>query len=461
MTLPETPPPAEEAPQAILAPHDTQAEAALLGAVLISPDIYPEVAQILKGEDFFILRHRWIWEAIARLSEERQPVDILTVMEELERAGHLDEVGGRAYLVKLTADVPSSLHAPHYARLVEETSVRRRMLAAAEHIAQLAHQRDLGVEAILDEAEKALFNVSERRITRGVKPFREVLTAYYDYLDHLRTHQGEALGIPTGFIDLDKLLSGFQPSDFIIVAGRPGMGKTAFLLSIAKTAAQRHRKRVAIFSLEMSNEQLVQRLLAQETGIDSQRLRTGEISAEEWDKISQAVDAFSNAPIFLDDTPAITPTQLRTKCRRLHMEYGLDLIMVDYLQLMSSGSRSENRVQEVSQISRNLKALARELNVPVLAAAQLSRAVEQRTDKRPMLSDLRESGSLEQDADVVMFLYREEVYDENTEKEGIAEVIVAKHRNGPTGRVELIFQKELARFLDAAHQHIDPSALMR
>ncbi len=461
MTLPETPPPAEEAPQAILAPHDTQAEAALLGAVLISPDIYPEVAQILKGEDFFILRHRWIWEAIARLSEERQPVDILTVMEELERAGHLDEVGGRAYLVKLTADVPSSLHAPHYARLVEETSVRRRMLAAAEHIAQLAHQRDLGVEAILDEAEKALFNVSERRITRGVKPFREVLTAYYDYLDHLRTHQGEALGIPTGFIDLDKLLSGFQPSDFIIVAGRPGMGKTAFLLSIAKTAAQRHRKRVAIFSLEMSNEQLVQRLLAQETGIDSQRLRTGEISAEEWDKISQAVDAFSNAPIFLDDTPAITPTQLRTKCRRLHMEYGLDLIMVDYLQLMSSGSRSENRVQEVSQISRNLKALARELNVPVLAAAQLSRAVEQRTDKRPMLSDLRESGSLEQDADVVMFLYREEVYDENTEKEGIAEVIVAKHRNGPTGRVELVFQKELARFLDAAHQHIDPSALMR
>lgn len=461
MTLPDETPPPDEAPQAMLAPHDTQAEAALLGAVLISPDIYPEVAQILKGEDFFILRHRWIWEAIARLSEERQPVDILTVMEELERAGHLDEVGGRAYLIKLTTDVPSSLHAPHYARLVEETSVRRRMLAAAERIAQLAHQRDLGVEAILDEAEKTLFNVSERRITRGVKPFREVLSAYYDYLDHLRTHQGEALGIPTGFIDLDKLLSGFQPSDFIIVAGRPGMGKTAFLLSIAKTAAQRHRKRVAIFSLEMSNEQLVQRLLAQETGIDSQRLRTGEISAAEWDKISQAVDAFSQAPIFLDDTPAITPIQLRTKCRRLHMEYGLDLIMVDYLQLMSSGTRSENRVQEVSQISRNLKALARELNVPVLAAAQLSRAVEQRTDKRPMLSDLRESGSLEQDADVVMFLYREEVYDEETEKEGIAEVIIAKHRNGPTGKVELVFQKELARFLDAAHQHIDPSVLMR
>ncbi len=447
-----------------IAPHDTQAEEALLGAVLINPEVYAEVAQIIKAEDFFILRHRWIWEAITRLSEgrtdgdgARKAVDLLTVAEELDRAGHLDEVGGQAYLVQLTASVPSSLHAAHYAQLVEEAAVRRRMLAAAEKIAQLAHQREMDVEAVLDEAEKALFNVSERRITRGVKPFRDVLLKYYEYLDHLRTHQDEAVGIPTGFKDLDKLLNGFQPSDFIIVAARPGMGKTAFLLSVAKHAAQTLKKRVAVFSLEMANEQLVQRLLAQETKIDSQRLRTGEITAEEWAKISDAVKTLGNAQIFLDDTPAITPMQLRTKCRRLYMEYDIDMIMVDYLQLMSSGTRSENRVQEVSLISRHLKALARELDVPVVAAAQLSRAVEQRGDKIPMLSDLRESGSLEQDADVVMFIYRDEVYNKESDRTGLADIIVAKHRNGPTGKVTLVFRSHLALFLDAAFQAMNPS----
>ena len=465
----EVPQPYDEpvAPSSALAPHDTQAEEALLGAVLINPEAYAEVAQIVKAEDFFILRHRWIWEAIVRLSEghtdgdgAKKAVDLLTVAEELDRAGHLDEIGGQAYLVQLTAAVPSSLHAVHYAHLVEEAAVRRRMLSAAEKIAQLAHQRDLDVEAALDEAEKTLFNVSERRITRGVKPFRDVLLNYYEYLDHLRTHQGEAAGVPIGFKGLDALLNGFQPSDFIIVAARPGMGKTAFLLSVAKHVAQLHKKRVAVFSLEMANEQLVQRLLAQETGIDSQRLRTGKIQPNEWKEISSAVKALGQAQIFLDDTPAITPIQLRTKCRRLHMEYGLDLIMIDYLQLMSSGTRSENRVQEVSQISRNLKALARELNVPVIAAAQLSRAVEQRSDKIPMLSDLRESGSLEQDADVVMFIYREEEYNKESDRPGAADIIVAKHRNGPTGRVSLVFEKTLARFRDAATQDVDPNLLV-
>jgi len=456
----------EITPSAAAVPHDTEAEEALLGALLISPEVYSEVAQILSGEDFFILRHRWIWEAVARLSEERKPVDILTVAEELDRAGHLDDVGGQAYLLKLTAAVPSSLHAPHYAQLVEETSVRRRMLAAAERIAQLAHQRDLGVEAVLDEAEKAIFGVSERRITRGVKPFSEALHAYYNYLDHLRSNRGEAVGIPTGFQDLDRYLGGLQPSDFIIVAGRPGTGKTAFLLSVAKTVGQVHHKRVAIFSLEMANDQLVQRLLAQEANIDSQKLRKGEISPEEWGRVTDAVAALSEATIFLDDTPAITPLQLRTKCRRLHMEFGLDLIMVDYLQLMSSGMRSENRVQEVSQISRYLKALARELNVPVVAAAQLSRAVEQRADKRPMLSDLRESGSLEQDADVVMFLYRPSMYAEDKGQvnhgKDVAEVIISKHRNGPTGSVELLFFNEQARFSDAPKvETVDPTQLIR
>jgi len=462
--MPEAPPPAEEVGYSEVLPqpepasepatplHDTKAEEAVLGAVIINPETYAEVATIIKADDFFITRHRWIWEAIVSLSESHRPVDPLTIAEELKRRGRLEEVGGEAYLVRLTAAVPSSLHASHYAELVEEAAVRRRLLEAAERIARLAHARHLRVEALLDEAEKTVFNVSERRMVRGVKPLSEVLESYYNYLDHLRSHQDEALGVPMGFRDLDALLHGLQPSDLIIVAGRPGMGKTGFLLSIARNAAQKYRKRVAIFSLEMSNEQMVQRLLAQETQISSQKLRTGNLSEEEWRKVTAAVDRLHLAPIFLDDTPAITPLQLRTKSRRLHLEYGLDLIMVDYLQLMTVGKRVENRVQEVSQISRELKVLARELNVPVLAAAQLSRAVEQRGDKRPMLSDLRESGSLEQDADVVMFIYRPEVYakeDEVIENPGLAQIIVEKHRNGPTGTVELIFHKDFAQFIDA------------
>ena len=282
-----------------------------------------------------------------------------------------------------------------------------------------------------------------------------MLSEYYDRIDQLASRGEDIYGVPTGFIDLDRLLMGLQPSDFIIVAGRPGMGKTAFMLSAAKNAAQTHKKHVAVFSLEMSNEQLVQRLIAQETGIDSQRLRTGKLSEDEWPLFTHAIEVLSDARVFLDDTPALTPLQLRTKSRRLHLEYGLDLIVVDYLQLMSSGTRSENRVQEVSYISRNLKVLARELNVPVLAAAQLSRAVEQRADKEPQLSDLRESGSLEQDADIVMFIHRPEVYEKDTLKQNIAQIKVAKHRNGPVGMVELIFRHQLAKFENAATRVID------
>ena len=288
-----------------------------------------------------------------------------------------------------------------------------------------------------------------------VRPFTEVLREYIDYLDDLRTNRRQAAGIPTGFQALDKLLEGFQPSDMIIVAGRPGMGKTGFLLTIARHVGGTLHKHVAIFSLEMPNEQLVQRLLAQEAKVNSQDLRTGKLSDAQWQRVNEAADKLSNATIFLDDTPAITPTQLRSKCRRLHMEYGLDLVMIDYLQLMTSGTRTENRVQEVSYISRSLKGLARELNVPVVAAAQLSRAVEQRTKKRPMLSDLRESGSLEQDADVVMFLYRDKIYNKETERQDVAEVIVAKHRNGPIGDIELIFKEDYAQFTNAVLQPVN------
>ncbi len=387
-------PPEGNVPAPQIVPHSREAEEAVLGAVLINPEAYYDVAQFLRAEDFYIHRHQWVWEAFTRLQERRTPIDLLTVTEELEQMGYLDEVGGAAYLTSLVGNVPTSLHAEAYGRIVEETAIRRRMLEAANQIAKLAYREELGIDAVMNDAEKAVFGVSERRLTSDLLPIKTVLAEYYARIDQLVRRGEDTYGVPTGFVDLDRLLGGLQPSDLLIIAGRPGQGKTGFMLSAAKNAAQTYKKHVAIFSLEMSNEQLVQRLISQETGIDSQRLRMGKLKEDEWPLFNQAIEALSETHIYLDDTPAITPLQLRTKCRRLHMEFGLDLIVVDYLQLMTSGGRSENRVQEVSHISRNLKVLARELNVPVLAAAQLSRAVEQRADKRPVLSDLRESGCL-------------------------------------------------------------------
>jgi replicative DNA helicase len=448
-----------EVPAVPIVPHSREAEEAVIGSVLINPEAYYDVAQFLIGEDFYIHRHRWIWETFTRLHERRIPIDFLTVSEELDQLGHLAEIGGPAYLSSLISNVPTSLHAAAYGRIVEETAVRRRMLSAANDIARMAYKEDSSVESVMDEAEKAVFGVSERRMTRDLQTIQQVISEYYDRIDQIASRGEDIFGVPTGFIDLDRLLMGMQPSDLIIIAGRPGMGKTAFMLSAAKNAAQIHKKHVAVFSLEMSNEQLIQRLIAQETGIDSQRLRTGKLEEEEWPKFTQAVEALSNTRIFLDDTPALTPLQLRTKCRRLHLEYQLDLILVDYLQLMSSGNRVENRVQEVSYISRNLKVMARELNVPVLAAAQLSRAVEQRAYKEPQLSDLRESGSLEQDADIVMFIHRPEIYEKDTLKQNIAQIKIAKHRNGPVGTIELIFRSNLAKFENAATHVVDLSKI--
>jgi replicative DNA helicase len=433
-------------------PFSREAEEAVLGAVLVNPEVYYDVAHFLAAEDFYIHRNRWVWEAFAGLHDQRRPVDLLTVSEELARQGRLSEVGGPAYLTALINSVPTSLHAEAYGRLVEESATRRRLLEAANQVARLAYQGDTLVEEAVNEAEKAVFAVSERRLTHELQPIKQVLSEYYDRVDYLARHRDETVGVPTGFIDLDRLLGGMQPSDLLIIAGRPGQGKSGFCISAAKNASQIHKKHVALFSLEMSNEQLVQRLVAQETAIDSQRLRLGDIQDEEWPLFTQAVSTLSNTHIYLDDTPAITPLQLRTKCRRLHMEVGLDLVIVDYLQLMTGDTRMDNRVQEVSYISRNLKVLARELKVPVLAAAQLSRAVEQRSDKRPVLSDLRESGSLEQDSDIVMFIYRPDQYESDTLKQNIAEIIVAKHRNGPVGSVELVFRKPLAKFENAARR---------
>ncbi len=438
--------------EALTLPSNREAEEALIGAVLINHEVYLGVSQFLSADDFFLMRHQWIWEAFNKLSETRDPFDIVTVTEMLSNQGRLEEIGGQAYLTSLINRAPNAFHAESYAHIIEQNAIRRRMLNAANEIAQLAYRQSQSIDTVIDEAEKALFNVSERRIKRDLKPITEVIHDYYERIDELANRSEEVYGVPTGLVDVDSLLGGLQKSDLLIIAGRPGMGKTGFLLGALRNAAVVHKKHVAMFSMEMSNEQLLQRMIAMETGIDTQRLRSGQLNGSEWDIFVQALDSYDHSMIFLDDTPAITPLSLRTKCRRLHLEYGLDLVIVDYLQLMTGDSRTDNRVQEVSNISRNLKVLARELNVPVLTAAQLSRAVEHRPDKMPQLSDLRESGSLEQDADIVMFIHRDPLNEDKT-KQNLAKLIVAKHRNGPThSGIDLVFIDRLAKFENAARQ---------
>lgn len=444
--------PLEETPAATALPHSREAEEAVVGAVLINPELYYDLAEFLQAEDFYIHRLRFIWEAFTRLHERRVKIDNLTVTEELAAMGRLDEIGGPAYLTALLNQVPTTLHAEDYGRIVEANAIRRKLLTAANSIATLAYDQKELIETVMGEAEKAIFNVGARRTRHDVRSIREVLSDYYDHIEALMRRSDEVVGVPTGFIDLDRMTGGLQPSDLLIVAGRPGQGKTAWMLTVANNAALLHKKRVAIFSLEMSNEQVVQRLIAQNTGIDSQKLRTGKLSPEDLDLFNHAIEVLGDTRIYLDDTPSLTPLQLRTKARRLHLEFGLDLIILDYLQLMTSETRSDNRVQEVSYISRSLKQLARELNVPLLAAAQLSRAVEQRADKEPQLSDLRESGSLEQDADIVMFIYRDE---KDPAMQNVTHLKVAKHRNGPVGQIDLIFRNNLTRFENAATKRVD------
>jgi replicative DNA helicase len=433
-------------------PHSREAEEAVIGAVLINPEVYYDLAQFLSPDDFYLHRLRFVWEAFTSLHEKRIKLDFLTVSNELESMSRLDEIGGGAYLTALLNQVPTTLHAEDYGKIIESHSVRRKMLTAANQIATLAYQESSPIETVMGEAEKAIFNVSERKLRHEVMPIRSVLSDFYDRIDELSRRDDDIVGVPTGFTDLDKMLGGLQPSDLLIVAGRPGMGKTAWMLTLANNAALQYKKRVAIFSLEMSNEQVVQRLISQQTGIDSQRLRTGKLTDEDWPLFTHAIEVLGDTRIYLDDTPALSPLQLRTKCRRLEMEFGLDLVIVDYLQLMSSESRNENRVQEVSYISRSLKQLARELKVPLIAAAQLSRAVEQRADKEPQLSDLRESGSLEQDSDIVMFIYRDE---KDPATQNVTHLKVAKHRNGPVGTIDLIFRNNLTRFENAATRTVD------
>jgi replicative DNA helicase len=431
-----------------LQPHNVEAEEAVLGSLLIDPDAIIRIATFLQPDDFFVERHSWVYEAVRDLHERREPADLVTLTDELERREQLDEVGGSAYMTGLINATPTSIHVEYYARIVERTAVLRRLIGAAGEIARLAYQDTEDAAEVVDRAEEIIFGVASRQVDRDLRPIYRVLDKFMDRIEYLREHQGEIIGIPTGLSDLDKLLGGLQRSDMVVMAGRPGMGKTSLALSIALQAARRHQKRIALFSLEMSDEQLVQRLVSAETGIDSQRIRLGDIKEDEWATFLQATNLLSNTHIFIDDTPAISALELRTKARRLHAEHGLDLLIVDYLQLMRGDNRSENRQQEISFISRSIKALARELNIPILALSQLSRQVESRHDKRPMLSDLRESGSIEQDADVVLFIYRDDMYNPDTEFPNIAEIIVSKHRSGPTGIFSVYFKKNLAQFVD-------------
>jgi replicative DNA helicase len=432
-----------------LPPQNIEAEEAVLGGLLIDSDAIIRVSTVVQPEDFYREKNGWIFGAALALHERHEPIDFLTVCDELERKGQLDEVGGPAFLTGLINVVPTSIHIEHYATIVQRAAIRRRLIEAAGQIAALAYREEDDVDEVVDRAEQVVFAVSSARLSRSVVPLRSAVSDYYDRVEYLNKHKGQMIGLPTGFARLDEILGGMQRSDMLVLAARPSMGKTSLALNIAHTAAKKFGQRVLVFSLEMASEQVVERLTSAEARIDSQRLRRGEIADDEWGRFVTTTSRLSELAFFIDDTPAISVLEMRTKARRLHAEVGLDLIVVDYLQLMRGEGRHENRQQEVSAISRGIKALARELNIPILAISQLSRGVEARSDKRPILSDLRESGSIEQDADVVLFIYRDEVYNENTERRGIADILIAKHRHGPIGSVPLLFRKPTASFVDA------------
>jgi len=431
-------------------PQNTEAEAAVLGAVLVNKEAMDKVADILQAEDFYSHGNQTIFRAILRLYEKRSPIDLVTLTNDLEGVKELDQIGGAAYLADLVNSVPTALHVIHYAQIVKQKSVLRRILNAGQRIAELGYDEDKEVQQIMDEAESALFAVSHQMVSNNFMPIADILAASFDRIDRLHREKGLLRGVTSGFKDLDNKLSGFQPSDLIILAARPSMGKTTLALNFALNAAVKAKVPVGFFSLEQSREQIVDRLLCAQAMVDGWKLRTGNLSENDFPAIGMAMGTLAEAPIFIDDSPLMTPIEIRTRARRLQADNKLGLIIVDYLQLLESrrGYGENNRVQEVSEISRSLKAIARELNVPVIALSQLSRAVESREKKIPQLSDLRESGSIEQDADVVMFMYREDYYDRETERKNVTDVLIRKHRNGPIGEVELHFKAEHARFYD-------------
>ena len=431
-------------------PQNIEAEQAVIGGMLIEKEAISKVAEFLKADDFYREAHRLIFEAMLELFNKNEAVDLVTVTEVLRKNDKLEAVGGIAYITSLANSVPTAANINYHGKIVEEKALLRGLINSATHIASMGYEDTEAVADIIDKAEKMILEVSGRKMSGDFVPIKSIIFDAFGKIEQLYASKGGITGLATGFKDLDKITSGLQPSDLILVAARPSMGKTAFTLNIASHVAIREKKAVAFFSLEMSKEQLVQRMLCSEATIDSQRLRIGELEERDWTKLISAADRLSSAPIYIDDTPGITVMEMRSKARRLKIEHDLQLIIIDYLQLMqgSSNKGGDNRQQEISEISRSLKALARELNLPVIALSQLSRSVESRQIKKPMLSDLRESGSLEQDADIVSFLYREDYYNPETENKNITDIIIAKHRNGPVDTVQLFFHKQFTKFCD-------------
>ena len=439
-------------------PHNIEAEQAVLGAIFLEPEAFSTAAERIGPSDFFRAGHQVIFEAMLELFEKGEPIDLVTVTTLLSDSNKLEIAGGVPYLTDLASSVPTAANIDYYSKIVEEKALLRRLIQTATEIVTESYTREDEVEELLDKAEREILAVSSRKNATSFKPIKDVLIEVYDNIEKLHHAKDDVTGIPTGFRDLDRITSGFQKSDLIIIAARPSMGKTAFALNIAQNVAINTDENVAIFSLEMGAEQLVQRMLCAEGNIDSQRLRTGKLEQEDWGKLTMAMGSLSHAGIFIDDSPGIRVSDIRSKCRRLKQEHGLGMIIIDYLQLIQGSERlRENRQQEVSEISRSLKSLARELEVPVIALSQLSRSVEQRQDKRPMMSDLRESGSIEQDADIVGFLYREDYYDKDSDNQNI-EIIISKQRNGPTGTVELAFVKEFNKFVDLEFRYDEEDA---
>jgi replicative DNA helicase len=431
-------------------PHSDDAEKSVIGSIILNKDALFEVMEILKAEDLYNQMHQEIFRTVLELARRNEAVDILTVSEELKRRNTLEMVGGRAYIALLSTLVPSTSNASQYAKIVSEKAVLRRLINASSDIMEQAYQEKLESETVLDHAEQAIFEIAQTKQKKDYEPLKDVLYTNLKRIDEVSKLEGGLTGITTGFLDLDARTSGLQRADLIMVAARPSMGKTAFALNIAQQAAMRGKAKVLIFSLEMPREQLGQRLLSMESRVDMQKLKTGKLDKGDWDQLYGAIDRLSKAEIYIDDSPGISVMEIKNKCRRLKAEKELDLIVIDYLQLMSYEGRAESRQQEITAISRFLKQLAREMDCPVVVLSQLSRAPEQRSDHRPILSDLRESGSIEQDADIVMFLYRDEYYNPETDKPNICEVHIAKQRSGPTGVFELTWLGKYTRFVDTS-----------
>lgn len=441
-------------PAGKIPPQNIDAEKSLLGAVLIDEETLADITEHVTLRDFYEKRHSMIYDAMMRLYEKRKPVDLLTLTDELKRKKELEAVGGSAYLTELTNYVPTSAHAESYAEIVAQKAVRRRLIKASGEISEMGFNEDSTTQELLQQAEAELFSVSDQSLKQDLVSIETILTDSFDRMEELHRNKGQLRGVRTGYRDLDNMTAGLQRSDLIILAARPAMGKTTLVTNLAYNVATIAKQSVIFFSLEMSKEQLVDRMLADASGVDAWNIRTGNLSEDDFSKLSDAMGEMAEAPIYIDDTPGVSVLEMRTKARRAAHEAPLGLIIVDYLQLMQgSGRDSGNRVQEVSEISRGLKLLARELNVPVIALSQLSRSVESRTPQIPQLSDLRESGSIEQDADIVMFIYREAYYNPDTDRENITDLIIAKHRNGPTGKVELYFHPERLRFMSLDKKH--------